>query len=82
MTRTCNNVTSNDRGIDVDGTGNVIIKNTASGNTTNYDIVADNRYGQVFDITATGAAAVLGNSSAANSIGSTNAWANFSYELS
>jgi hypothetical protein len=59
--------------------GNVIVKNTASGSTTNYDIVADNRYGQVFDITATGTAAVLGNSSASNTMSSTNPWANFSY---
>ena len=34
--------TSNDRGIDVDAGGNLIVRNDASLNTTNYDIVAGN----------------------------------------
>jgi parallel beta-helix repeat protein len=76
-----NQVTNNVRGIDVDSAGNLIISNSASGNTTaNYDIVADNRYGQIIDLTAAGTAAVVGNSSAAvNPVGTTNAWANFAY---
>jgi len=33
----------------------LIIKNSTSGNTVNnYDIAADNRYGQIFDLTAAG----------------------------
>lgn len=38
-----NNMTAtNDRGVDVDGTGNLIMRNDATGNTTNFDIVAGN----------------------------------------
>jgi len=40
-----NNVTAYLRGIDVDVAGNLIIRNSASGNTTNYDIVAGNTVG-------------------------------------
>ena len=73
-----NNVANNDRGIDVDLGGNIIIKNTASGNGANYDIVADNRYGPIIDITALGAPAATG-SSAAGTLASSDPWANFSY---
>ena len=37
-----NTVTRNDRGIDVDAGGNLVVRNDASLNTTNYDIVAGN----------------------------------------
>jgi parallel beta-helix repeat protein len=37
-----NTVLSNDRGIDVDGGGNLVVRNDASLNATNYDIVAGN----------------------------------------
>ncbi len=40
-----NRVTDNDRGIDVDGSGNYIASNRASGNTTNYDILGGNTTG-------------------------------------
>ena len=77
-----NNVTNNDRGIDVDAVGNLIIRNSASGNgptnNLNYVIVADNRYGPILNITATGTAAVNGNS-AADTTTTTHPWANFSY---
>jgi parallel beta-helix repeat protein len=73
-----NNCTGNDRGIDVDGTGNIIIKNSCSGNTTNYVIAANNRYGPIVNITASGTAAVNGNS-ATSTIGSTDPHANFAY---
>ena len=59
-----NNVIDSDRGIDVDVTGNIIIKNTARGNTTNY-IVAGNTVGPILGIS--------------DPIVSTNPWANFSY---
>lgn len=42
-----NHVTDNDRGLDVDFTDNLIIKNSASGNTINYDIVAVNIVGTI-----------------------------------
>jgi parallel beta-helix repeat protein len=73
-----NKCTRADRGIDVDGTGSIIIKNTCSGNTTNYSIVANNRYGPIINITAGGTAAVSGNS-AADTSGTTHPWANFAY---
>jgi parallel beta-helix repeat protein len=73
-----NTVTRNDRGIDVDFSGNLIIRNSASGNTTNYVIAADNRYGPVVDITAAGTAAVNGNS-AADTVITTHPWANFAF---
>ena len=37
-----NTATRNDRGIDVDAGGNLVVRNDASLNTTNYDIVAGN----------------------------------------
>ena len=40
-----NNITDNDRGIDVDVAGNLIIRNSASGNGVNFDIVAGNIVG-------------------------------------
>jgi len=55
-----NNVTHNTRGIDADGAGNLIIKNSASGNTgtgspsANYDIVAGNAYGQILNVAGVG----------------------------
>lgn len=74
-----NNVTENNRGIDVDAAGNLIIKNSASGNTTfNYDIVAGNVFGAVVDRTAPASGAVNGNS-ALSSAGTTDPWANISY---
>jgi len=73
-----NNCASANRGIDVDFAGNIIIRNSCSGNTTNYDIIAGNRYGPIIDITAGGTAAVSG-SSAASTVSSTDPWANFSF---
>ncbi|MCA9306598.1 MAG: right-handed parallel beta-helix repeat-containing protein [Phycisphaerales bacterium] len=73
-----NNVLDNDRGIDVDSAGNIIMRNTCSGNTTNYDIAANNRYGQIVSIPGAGTAAVSG-SAAAGTLTSTDPWANFAY---
>jgi len=42
-----NNVTDTDRGIDVDTYGSLIIRNSASGNTTDYDIAANNDVGTI-----------------------------------
>ena len=56
-----NNVIKNGRGIDIDGTGNIIIKNTASDNTdvtgspsANYDIAVGNAYGQIINVAGGG----------------------------
>lgn len=60
-----NNVTTNDRGIDVAQGGNLIIKNSAGGNGTNYVIVGTQSIGPI--ITATG------------TITTNNPWANFEF---
>jgi parallel beta-helix repeat protein len=73
-----NTLTNADRGIDVGGSGNLIIRNSASGNGTNYVIAASNRYGPIIDITAGGSAAVNG-SGAADTSATTHPWANFSF---
>lgn len=71
-----NNVADNDRGIDVDLAGNIIVRNTASGNTTNnWDVVAGN---VILVINATAAGAVTGNSGG-TAPGSTDPSANFTY---
>jgi parallel beta-helix repeat protein len=63
-----NNVTDNTRGIDVDAGGNLIVKNSASGNgtpaTDNYAITGTNTIGAI--VTATGTITA-------------DPWANFSY---
>ena len=73
-----NNVSFNNRGIDVAVGRNVIIRNTASQNTTNYALAANNVFGAIVNRTAPASAAVNGNS-AASSAGTTDPWANFSY---
>lgn len=73
-----NHCGGSDRGIDVDNGGNVIIRNTCSGNTTNWTIVASNYYGPIIDRTGVVTAAVNGNS-AVGTLASTDPHANFSY---
>ncbi len=70
-----NTCTQADRGIDVDFADNIIIRNTCSGNTTNWDIVSGN-----FCLVVQGAisGAILGNTGGV-SLGSTDPNANFSY---
>ncbi len=70
-----NNCTGADRGIDVDVAGNIIIRNTCSGNPTNWDVVAGNN---CLVVLAVDAAAILGDAGGV-SIGSTNPFANFTY---
>ena len=70
-----NNCSTADRGIDVDLAGNIIIKNTCSGNTTNWDIVAGNVCLVVQGVTG---AAILGNTGGV-APGSSDPYANFSY---
>ncbi len=71
-------MTDNDRGIDADFSGNLIVKNSASGNASNYEFAAGNIFGEIVNRTAPGSAAVSG-SSAASSAGTVDPWANFSY---
>lgn len=73
-----NNCVGADRGIDIDTAGNIIIRNTCSGNLTNWDFVANNVYGPILDRSAPASAAVSGNSGP-GSLGSTDPNANFTY---
>jgi parallel beta-helix repeat protein len=77
-----NNVADNDRGIEVRAAGNVIVKNTARGNTTNYSIAAGNIYGAIVDrVIPAGSptpAPVTGNSAISSAI-TTDPWANIAY---
>ncbi|MHC4575586.1 MAG: right-handed parallel beta-helix repeat-containing protein, partial [Planctomycetota bacterium] len=72
-----NHVTDNDLGIDVNGGGNIIIKNTASGNTgtgtpsAHYDIAANNSYGPIINVSG------VGDISA--TAGADHPWANFQF---
>lgn len=50
-----NTVRGNDRGIDVDDNGSIIVKNAAKGNTVDYDIAPNNKVGTIrTDPTAAG----------------------------
>ena len=71
-----NNCIGADYGIKVDGTGNVIIGNTCSDNTTNWEIIAGNAYGP---ITVTPSGAAVSGDTAAGAINSNHPWANFTY---
>jgi parallel beta-helix repeat protein len=71
-----NNVTDNDRGIDVDSAGNFVVKNSASGNATNFEIAAGNAVGPV--VAAPASPAISGSTGTSN-VGSTDPWANISY---
>ena len=71
-----NVVIANSRGIDVDGINNLIVKNSASGNATNYDLAANNRHGPIVDLTSTASPAVIGNS-ALDTTSTDHPWANF-----
>ena len=70
-----NNCINAGRGIDVDLAGNIIIKNTCSGNTFNWDVVAGNVCLVVQGVTG---GAILGNTGGI-APGSTDPNANFSY---
>jgi parallel beta-helix repeat protein len=70
-----NSVTDNDRGIDVDLAGNFIVRNSASGNTLNWDVAAGN---VCLVVQATTAGAISGNSGG-TAPGSTDPNANFTY---
>lgn len=74
-----NTCSGSDRGIDVDMTGNIIIRNSSSlfiG--SNWDVAANNVCGPVIDRTAVMAPAITGNSGA-SSMGTTDPFANFSH---
>lgn len=71
-----NTILDNNRGVDVDAVGNLIIKNNASGNTINFDLVANNKVGPI--VAAPNSAAISGGTGGAG-VGSTDPWANISF---
>ncbi|MCF7863960.1 MAG: right-handed parallel beta-helix repeat-containing protein [Kiritimatiellales bacterium] len=71
-----NTVTDQDRGIDVDGIGNLIVRNSASGNTVNYEIASGNSVGTIISTPASGA---ISGSTGGTGVGTTDPWANFSF---
>ena len=73
-----NTVAANDRGIDVDNTGSIIIGNNASANSINYEIAANNRYGPIIAFIGN-TAAVSGSSTPSSTMTTTDPFANFSF---
>ncbi|MGD9691008.1 MAG: right-handed parallel beta-helix repeat-containing protein [Phycisphaerales bacterium] len=74
---TCNN---NDFGIDIDGTGNIIISNTCANNTQAFVIGVDNFYGPIIDRripTAIASTPAAVGFSASSTMGSSDSRANF-----
>jgi hypothetical protein len=57
---------------------NLVIRNSAHGNGTNYSFDVGNRYGTIVDLTAFNPNPVSGNS-AASAAGTSDPWANFAY---
>jgi len=74
-----NTATDNDRGIEVTTSGSFIVRNICSGNTSNWNIALDNRYGPITNLTALGAPAVTGFGGAPTSLTNSDPHANFSY---
>lgn len=72
-----NNMTFNGIGLQATGPGSIIIRNTASGNATNWSIAAGNAVAPIIQA-ATNAAAISGNSSP-GSFTTTDSNANFTY---
>lgn len=66
-----NNCVGNDRGIEVSIAGSVILKNTASGNGTNYSIAASNAFGPLVNVAGVGDITATANAD--------HPWANFEY---
>lgn len=73
-----NNCSQNDNGVAASGMGSVIIRNTCSGNGSNFFISGGNRYGPIINITTPTGPAASGNS-APSQMASTDPWANFAY---
>lgn len=61
-----NNLPNNDRGVYVSSSQNLIVRNSASGNSTNYAIAAGNDYGAII-------------SNPGTNFSSSNPWANFEF---
>ncbi len=73
-----NTCTRADRGMDVNGTSNFIVRNTCSGNTVNWTIAIGNSIGPIV-VAGTNVAAINSNGPVASTLGSTDPNANFSF---
>ena len=74
-----NHASRSDRGIDVDGQGNVIVRNTCTNNSGgNFVMVANNVYGPILNRITPASPAVNGNT-ATSTLGSTDANANYAH---
>ena len=71
-----NTMTGNFVGLNVAVANNLIIRNSARGNTTNYVAVANNKIGTI--VAAPNSGAISGSTGGAG-VGSTDPWANFSF---
>jgi hypothetical protein len=63
-------------GLKADSLANLIIQNSARGNGTNYNLVANNNVGPIVAAPASGA---IAGSTGGAGVGTTDPWANFSY---
>lgn len=72
-----NNATGGALGIAITGTGSMVLRNSCSGNTTNYSIVAGNAVAPI--VLATNNIAAINGSTYAGPFGTTDPHANFSY---
>ena len=71
-----NYVATSDRGIEVDSTGNIIVRNVCIGSSPNYDMVANNIVGPV--VQPGNSVAINSNVQIASSLATTDPWANLS----
>jgi parallel beta-helix repeat protein len=71
-----NTVNNNSWGIRVDTTNNIVIRNIASINDTNYFIVTSNKVGTIISAPLSGA---ISGSSGGAGVGTTDPWANLSF---
>ncbi|MEM0983127.1 MAG: right-handed parallel beta-helix repeat-containing protein [Planctomycetota bacterium] len=71
-----NDVANNDRGIDVDGTRNLVIRNSASSNGSNYTIVGNNSVGLLITLNPSG---IISGTTGGSGVGGNQAWANINY---
>ena len=65
-----NDMTDNDRGIDVNVAGNLIVRDSGRGNASNYEIVASNSVGAI--LVSPGSGVTSGNGAFASSLGRTD----------
>lgn len=74
-----NSCNQNDYGVQVGSGGNIIVKNTCSGNTSNWDMAANNYYGPIINRVGAATAAQVGNGTGVDGLASTHPNANFTY---